>query len=87
MIDRRTEINPAVDLREHVLELGGPSDEMRFLAFFSRERMDAALAVARGDGWRELGAVLTHEIAGHPYYTAVLSRSGPRIPGDAPRTS
>jgi hypothetical protein len=32
----QTEINPAVDLREHVLELGGPSDEMRFLAFFSR---------------------------------------------------
>jgi hypothetical protein len=72
----RTEINPAVDLREHVLELGEPSDEMRFLAFFYRERMDAALEVARGDGWRELGAVLTHEVGGHPYYTAVLARSG-----------
>jgi hypothetical protein len=69
------EINPAVDLREHVLELGGPEDELRFLAFFYRERMDAALEVARGDGWRELGAVLTHEVSGYPYYTAVLARS------------
>jgi hypothetical protein len=71
----QTEINPAVDLREHVLELGGPSDELRFLAFFSRERMNVALEVARGDGWRELGAVLTHEVGGHPYYTAVLVRT------------